>query len=82
MGKTGAVACDMSTVTEYSDILGPRAANLSWRVRIALLTICLLAVSTVYITNQLLTTKFTQSTLQRAQLRLALSSGNNRKSVV
>ena len=66
----------MSIVTEYSDMLVPRVANLSWRVRIALLTICLLAVSTVYTTNQLLTAKFTQSTLQRAQLRLALYSGN------
>ena len=76
MRKTGTVACDMSNVTEYSEMLGPRVANLSWRVRIALLTICLLAVSTVYITNHLLTTRFTQSTLQRAQLRLALYSGN------
>ena len=76
MGRSGAVACDMSIVTEYSDMLVPRVANLSWRVRIALLTICLLAVSTVYTTNQLLTAKFTQSTLQRAQLRLALYSGN------
>ena len=57
-------------------MLLPRAANLSWRVRFALLTICLLAGATVYITNQLLTTRFTQSTLQRAQLRLALYSGN------
>ena len=76
MRKTGTVPYDMSIVTEYSDMLVPRVANLSWRVRIALLTICLLAVSTVYTTNQLLTAKFTQSTLQRAQLRLALYSGN------
>ena len=66
----------MSVIIEHSDMLVPRAANLSWRVRLALLTICLLAGATVYITNQLLTTRFTQSTLQRAQLRLALYSGN------
>ncbi|MDA9953383.1 ATP-binding protein [Planktomarina sp.] len=36
----------------------------------------MLAVGTVYITNQLLSARFTQSTLQRAQLRLALYSGN------
>ena len=41
-----------------------------------MLTICLLAVGTVYVTNQLLTARFTQSTLQSAQLRLALYSGN------
>ena len=66
----------MSSVTENSETLAPRVANLSWRVRIALLTIFLIAVGTVYFTNQLLTARFTQSTLQRAQLRLALYSGN------
>jgi two-component system C4-dicarboxylate transport sensor histidine kinase DctB len=53
-----------------------RVVSLSWRVRLALVTIFLLAVGTVYTTNQLLTTRFTQTTLQRAQLRLALYSGN------
>ena len=66
----------MPAATEHSDTLAPREANLSWRVRFALLAIFMLAVGTVYITNQLLTARFTQSTLQRAQLRLALYSGN------
>ncbi len=66
----------MSSATKQSDAIAPRVANLSWRVRFALLTIFMLAVGTVYITNQLLTARFTQSTLQRAQLRLALYSGN------
>ena len=66
----------MTAATEHSDTLAPREANLSWRVRSALLAIFMLAVGTVYITNQLLTARFTQSTLQRAQLRLALYSGN------
>ena len=66
----------MTSATEHSDTLAPREANLSWRVRFALLAIFMLAVGTVYITNQLLTARFTQSTLQRAQLRLALYSGN------
>ena len=66
----------MTAATERSDTLAPREANLSWRVRFALLAIFMLAVGTVYITNQLLTARFTQSTLQRAQLRLALYSGN------
>ena len=66
----------MTAATEHSDTLAPREANLSWRVRFALLAIFMLAVGTVYITNQLLSARFTQSTLQRAQLRLALYSGN------
>ena len=66
----------MTAATEHSDTLASREANLSWRVRFALLAIFMLAVGTVYITNQLLTARFTQSTLQRAQLRLALYSGN------
>ena len=66
----------MPAATEHSDTLAPREANLSWWVRFALLAIFMLAVGTVYITNQLLSARFTQSTLQRAQLRLALYSGN------
>ena len=66
----------MTAATEHSDTLAPREANLSWWVRFALLAIFMLAVGTVYITNQLLSARFTQSTLQRAQLRLALYSGN------
>lgn len=66
----------MTAAIEHSDTLAPREANLSWRIRFALLAIFMLAVGTVYITNQLLSARFTQSTLQRAQLRLALYSGN------
>ena len=54
---------------EGNKILG---VSLSWRLRFALLAILLIAIGTVYITNQLLTARFTQSTLQRSQLRLAL----------
>ena len=66
----------MVTLSENAEDNLPRVVNLSWRVRLALLTIFLLAVGTVYITNQFLTARFTQTTLQRAQLRLALYSGN------
>ena len=76
MGQTGTVLCIMRQVSDHPNMLAPRLTNLSWRVRAALLTICLLAVGTVYVTNQLLTARFTQSTLQSAQLRLALYSGN------
>ena len=66
----------MVTLSENAEDNLPRVVKLSWRVRLALLTIFLLAVGTVYITNQFLTARFTQTTLQRAQLRLALYSGN------
>ena len=66
----------MSSVTENLEIAPQRVAKLSWRVRFALLAILIIAVATVFFTNQLLTERFTQSTKQRAQLRLALYSGN------
>ena len=66
----------MSSVTENLEIAPQRVAKLSWRVRFALLAILIIAVSTVFFTNQLLTERFTQLTKQRAQLRLALYSGN------
>lgn len=66
----------MSIVIENLDIAPQRVAKLSWRVRFALLAILIIAVATVFFTNQLLSERFTQSTKQRAQLRLALYSGN------
>ena len=66
----------MSSVTQNLEIAPQRVAKLSWRVRFALLAILIIAVATVFFTNQLLTERFTQSTKQRAQLRLALYSGN------
>jgi two-component system C4-dicarboxylate transport sensor histidine kinase DctB len=48
----------------------------SWRVRGALLALLLLAVVVVSVTNRLLTDRFTESTRNRAELRLALYSGN------
>ncbi|WP_146589135.1 ATP-binding protein [Puniceibacterium confluentis] len=53
-----------------------RAGPLSWRVRGALVVMFLLAVSTVWVTNSLLTSRFTETTRNRAELRLALYSGN------
>ena len=63
-------------MTENSGDTSKRVGSLSWRIRFALLAIFLLAVGTVYVTNQLLMARFTQTTLQQAQLRLALYSGN------
>ncbi|AWI83681.1 two-component system sensor histidine kinase [Alloyangia pacifica] len=53
-----------------------RSGPLSWRVRAALILLLVLAVSTVWITNVLLTDRSTASTRNRAELRLALYSGN------
>ena len=49
---------------------------ISWRVRLALVGLLVLAVATVSVTNRLLTDRFTENTRNRAELRLALYSGN------
>ncbi|WP_093094118.1 sensor histidine kinase [Shimia aestuarii] len=56
------------------DMPRPRAA--SWRVRAALAALCIFAGVTIWVTNSLLTDRFTQNTRNRAELRLALYSGN------
>ncbi|WP_037372882.1 sensor histidine kinase [Salipiger mucosus] len=53
-----------------------RSGPLSWRVRLALGLLIVLAVATVWVTNLLLTDRFTETTRNRAELRLALYSGN------
>ncbi|MEO0484422.1 MAG: ATP-binding protein [Pseudomonadota bacterium] len=50
--------------------------SLSPLSRVALALFFALSVGTVYVTNQWLTARFTETTQQRAQLRLALYSGN------
>ncbi len=47
-----------------------------WGVRFFLIALVLLAAGTVFFTNSFLTTRFTESTRNRAELRLALYSGN------
>ncbi|GAA6192360.1 sensor histidine kinase [Phaeobacter gallaeciensis] len=54
----------------------PRSGPISWRVRIALVVLLVVASTTVWVTNRLLTDRFTQSTRNHAELRLALYSGN------
>ena len=53
-----------------------RNGPLSWKVRLALLALLGMAVSIVWLTNHLLTERFTETTRNRAELRLALYSGN------
>jgi two-component system C4-dicarboxylate transport sensor histidine kinase DctB len=51
-------------------------SGVAWRIRMAVGIILLLAVIVVSITNKFLTDRFTDSTRSRAELRLALYSGN------
>ena len=50
--------------------------SVGWRVRLALVLLIVAAVVTVFFTNRLLTNQFTETTRNRAELRLALYSGN------
>ena len=50
--------------------------SVGWRVRIALVLLVWAAIATVFFTNRLLTNQFTETTRNRAELRLALYSGN------
>jgi two-component system, NtrC family, C4-dicarboxylate transport sensor histidine kinase DctB len=50
--------------------------GLSWRARVAFLVVVAMAVTVVWFTNSLLTERYTDSTRSRAQVRLALYSGN------
>ena len=59
-----------------STTLRPRASAVGWRVRFALVFLLIAAVATVWITNGLLTTRFTDSVRNRSEVRLALYSGN------
>ena len=55
---------------------GPDKAGLTWRVRLAIAGLILFAIGVVLFTNQWLTQRFTETTRSRAELRLALYSGN------
>jgi two-component system C4-dicarboxylate transport sensor histidine kinase DctB len=50
--------------------------SVSWRVRLAVAFLLVIAVVTISVTNKLLTDRFTESTRNRAELRIALYSGN------
>lgn len=54
----------------------PRSDNIGWRVRLALVLLLVIAAATIWVTNSLMTDRFTESTRNRAELRLALYSGN------
>ncbi|MEO0751616.1 MAG: ATP-binding protein [Pseudomonadota bacterium] len=50
--------------------------TLSWRARLSLLVLLIIAVSTIVVTNRYLTDRFTETTRNRAELRLVLYAGN------
>ncbi|MBD3765054.1 MAG: sensor histidine kinase [Rhodobacterales bacterium] len=52
------------------------APGLSWRVRLAVAVLVVLSVVTVLATHRWLTDRFTETTRNRAELRLSLYSGN------
>ena len=51
-------------------------AGSPWPVRVMMIIVISAAVAVVWVTNQLLTERFTESTRSRAEVRLALYSGN------
>ncbi|WP_293576662.1 ATP-binding protein [Phaeobacter sp.] len=53
-----------------------RSRTTSWRVRFSLVVLMAVAAVTVWVTNRALTHRFTETTRSRAELRLALYSGN------
>lgn len=53
-----------------------KPAAISWRVRVALFVMLIIAVTVISVTNRLLTDRFTESTRNRAELRIALYGGN------
>ena len=68
----------MSQIPQKRPPDGPvgQMRTLSWRARLALAALVLLAVATVAVTNRALTDRFTETTRNRAELRLVLYSGN------
>ena len=63
-----------TSLTQQTAATGPR--TVSWRARLALGLLLVLAVATVVVTNRMLTERFTSDTRNRAELRLALYGGN------
>ena len=55
---------------------GPETAGMTWRVRLVVAGLILFAIGVTLFTNQWLTQRFTETTRSRAELRLALYSGN------
>jgi len=53
-----------------------KKAPARWRIRFAVILVCLVGLATIFATNKLLTQRFTESTNNRAELRLTLYVAN------
>ena len=56
--------------------LSPTATGQSWRVKLAVALLILVAIGIVLVSNRLLTDRYTADTRSRAEVRLALYTGN------
>lgn len=63
-------------MNEIRPVLPPTRKRRRWRVRLAVMGLAVAALAVVYVSNQLLTARFTDSTRNRAEVRLTLYSGN------
>ena len=63
-------------MTSVSNKIRIGSGHMSWRVRFVIIILMAIAVGVVWMTNAYLTERFTESTRNRAQVRLALYSGN------
>ena len=63
-------------MNDTGEIDADERSGADWRVRLAFITFVAIAVAVVWITNQLLTERFTETTRSRAEVRLALYTGN------
>ncbi|NNE88109.1 MAG: sensor histidine kinase [Silicimonas sp.] len=54
----------------------PQQSGMSWRARAFMILLVVIAVTVIWSTNKLLTERFTDATRSRAEVRLALYSGN------
>ncbi len=63
-------------MSEKKSLLKSDADQSPWPVRAVMIVVIAAAVAVVWVTNQLLTERFTDSTRQQAEVRLALYTGN------
>src|SRR6056297_3634332 len=63
-------------MNETVDTVDGQRPGADWRVRISFIAFVAIAVAVVWFTNQLLTERFTEATRNRAEVRLALYTGN------
>ncbi len=63
-------------MSETDETGGETRMGRDWRIRAAFVMFVAIAVAVVWVTNQLLTERFTETTRNRAEVRLALYTGN------